>query len=103
MNTIVLRLKIDKNSSFLELQDSNREVILTSLEHKDVPFETLVDALQPERKLNTNPLYQIMFAWQNTRDASLELEGVNSEGVLIKFSLMTFHLICGKPMSVLKE
>lgn len=81
VNTIVIRQHIDRSESFNELLGRTRRVALDALEHQDLPFEKLVDILQPERLLNVNPVYQVLFAWQNTPRPPLAFEGVNAERV----------------------
>jgi amino acid adenylation domain-containing protein len=83
VNTIVFRLKINKTSSFNEILDQNKKVIIESLEHQNIPFEKLVDVIQPERQVNINPIYQVMFAWQNAPRPPIKLKGISSDRVLI--------------------
>lgn len=84
VNTIILRLRFDKSQSFKDLLHSTRKTSLEALAHHDLPFEKLVEILQPERKINVNPITQVLFAYQNTPRPPLDLEGIIPERVLIK-------------------
>ena len=59
VNDLVLRAEIDDNSSFAHFLSEHKETILSAYQHQHVPFELLVEAINPERSLNYNPLFQI--------------------------------------------
>jgi amino acid adenylation domain-containing protein len=76
VNTIVLRAKPSGGISFKELLESVREMALEAHAHQDLPFEWLVEALQPERNLSYAPLFQAMFALQNAPIRAAQLPGL---------------------------
>src|SRR5262249_49015777 len=65
VNTLALRVQLTENLSFIEVVRQIREVALQAFVHQDVPFEQVVQTLQPERDLSHSPLFQVMFMLQN--------------------------------------
>jgi amino acid adenylation domain-containing protein len=92
VNTIIIRLRFDRSLTFAGLLRAARKTTLDALAHQDLPFEILVDELHPERKINVNPVTQILFAYQNTPRPALDLEGIVPERVLIIDTVSPFDL-----------
>jgi amino acid adenylation domain-containing protein len=65
VNTLVLRSNLGGNPSFKELLARVKKTAIEAYTHQDLPFEKLVEALQPNRDLSYNPLFQVMFVLQN--------------------------------------
>lgn len=76
INTLPLRTDLGGNPTFRELLGRVREVTFEAYAHRDLPFELLVSRLQPERKANTTPLFQVWFVLDNTPARQFELPGV---------------------------
>ena len=72
VNALVLRVEVAGDPSVAELLAQVRGRSLAAFEHQDVPFEVLVERLNPTRSLTYHPLVQVVLAWQNT-DPSAEL------------------------------
>ncbi|MCF2150429.1 amino acid adenylation domain-containing protein [Desmonostoc muscorum LEGE 12446] len=82
VNTLVLRSKIKPEQGFGELLQQSRQTCLDAYAHQDIPFEYLVEQLQPERSLSHNPLFQVMIVLQNTEGAG---KNVSLSGLDIKW------------------
>ncbi|RKH54315.1 non-ribosomal peptide synthetase, partial [Corallococcus llansteffanensis] len=81
VNTLVLRSLVAPGASFHQLLQQVREAALGAYAHQDVPFERLVEDLRPQRDLTRPPLFQALFALQNTSMPSLQLPGLSLRGL----------------------
>ncbi|MFD6301380.1 condensation domain-containing protein, partial [Streptomyces sp. NPDC060235] len=92
INTLVLRTDLSGNPTFRQLIDRVREVDLGAFSNQDVPFEYLVEELNPARSMSRHPLFQVALAFQNQSRPDLQLPGVAlsieaSDGGAAKFDL----------------
>ena len=78
-NTIALRGDLSGNPSFADFLAQVRQTTLSAYAHQDLPFEMLVEKLQPERDLSRNPLVQVLFSLQNDSQSFLDLPGLTTE------------------------
>jgi amino acid adenylation domain-containing protein len=108
VNTLVLRTEVEGKLSFRELLRQVREVTLEAYVHQDIPFEKLVEELHPDRSLNVQPLFQVMFVLHNATSQSLELPGISVETVNVhngtsKFDiLLTYREESDRPAAVIE-
>ena len=84
VNTLVLRTQIKENPSFSDFLNQVQQIVLDAHAHQDVPFEQVVEALQPERSSSYNPLFQVMFALENFSLDALELPNMTMTPELVE-------------------
>ncbi|QCQ92200.1 non-ribosomal peptide synthetase [Rhodococcus sp. SGAir0479] len=92
VGTLVLRAEVDGAASFGELLAQVRETDLAAFAHADVPFERLVEVLDPARSQARHPLFQVMLTFQNLGQTSLELPGLTVSGVDFDAAVAKFDL-----------
>jgi amino acid adenylation domain-containing protein len=92
VNTLVLRTELSGELCFRELVHRVCQVALGAYAHQDIPFEKLVEDLQPERDMSHTPLFQVMFALQNTPLPTLELPGLSLTLVDVDNGMAKFDL-----------
>src|SRR5690606_712020 len=93
VNTLVLRTRVDVTATFDELLAHVREVDLGAFAHAEIPFERLVDVLAPVRTQAHNPLFQVMLAFQNLGQVSLQLPELSVTNVPLDNGLSKFDLV----------
>ncbi len=92
VNTLVLRSDLSGDLTFLDALTHVREVCLGAYAHQDIPFEQLVEELQPERDLSRSPLFQVMFTVQNTAQGGLDMAGMTRSPVTVNQTTAQFDL-----------
>ena len=92
VNTLVLRTDVSGDPTFRELLQRLREVTLGAYAHQDLPFEKLVEELQPERSLSYNPVFQVMFQLRNNPMPPLDLPGLTLSLLEVETNTTQFDL-----------
>jgi amino acid adenylation domain-containing protein/non-ribosomal peptide synthase protein (TIGR01720 family) len=93
VNTLVLRSTVDSSRTFDEFVADVRETVLDAFAHQDVPFERVVDDLQPARDTSRNPLFDVMLVLQNTPNQTPQLPGLSVEGMAPPVVTANFDLL----------
>ncbi|MFS8184445.1 amino acid adenylation domain-containing protein [Pseudovibrio denitrificans] len=92
VNTLALRFNFDEDITVSQLLAHARDTFLDSQDNQSVPFEQVVDALNPQRSLSYTPLFQTMFAWQTLDDATLRFADLKHEPFSVPRSASQFDL-----------
>ncbi|MCT9078846.1 non-ribosomal peptide synthetase [Streptomyces fulvoviolaceus] len=96
LNTLVLRTDTSGDPTFRELLDRVRETDLAAYAHQDLPFEHLVDALNPPRSLARHPLFQVMLAFRPSAGPRLDFPGLHARALPVETGAtkvdLTFNL-----------
>jgi Condensation domain len=92
VGTLILRGDIDAESSFRQMLRQTRANTLEALAHQNTPFEKLVEAMEPDRNLNRNPLFQVMFILQNAPKQKVEIPGLAMQEIEFESGVAKFDL-----------
>ncbi|MEU6236010.1 amino acid adenylation domain-containing protein [Kitasatospora sp. NPDC047058] len=92
VNTLVLRTDTSGNPAFTELLDRVRTHDLAAYAHPDLPFERLVELVNPSRSLSRHPLFQVMLAFQESLNAEIDLPGLTGRAEIVPLGLAKFDL-----------
>ena len=83
VNTLVLKVDMSGDPTFRELLQRVRSVTLSGYEHQDLPFERLVEELNPQRNMNQNPLFQVGFTTDYERQQTLDIPGFSLPDLVV--------------------
>src|SRR5882762_537972 len=92
VNTLVIRADFTDNLTFRDLLRQIRNCSLEAYAHQDVPFEKLVEELAPERSMDTTPLFQVMFTFQNIPKQIFQISGLEMEELEFETGIAKFDL-----------
>ena len=94
VNTLVLRTDLAGDPTFIEILRRVRDVTLGAYDHQELPFEKLVEELQPARIASGVPFLQVIFALQQTLDQDLQLPGLDLQVLEVDTQTAKFDLTC---------
>ncbi len=93
INTLVIRADVHDNPTVSTLLQRIKETMIGAYDHQDLPFETLVEKLDPERSMSHSPLFQTMLVFNNAPVGALKLPGVELELIEFENKTTKFDLI----------
>ena len=92
VNIIVLRLQGDKDDNILDIINKTKKVALDCFDNQEVPFDKVVNAINPVRNNNISPLFQVMLAYQNIPEPKLNLDNIISRVDQVNINKAKFDL-----------
>lgn len=95
VNTVPLRVNVDEEETFATHLERCRKVALGAFAHQELPFELLVEALNPQRSLGYSPLVQIMFTLNNGGGGEIRLDGATCAPIEMNAPIAKFDLTVG--------
>lgn len=92
VNTIPIRTKFNNNLSFQEFLSQVKQEVLSCIEHESYPYEKLIEELHIKRNTSNNPLFDVMFSYQNYEETTLSIPGLNIEKIELGVVASKFDL-----------
>lgn len=92
VNTIPVRLKIDETQTISSFIDDTKNILLESIAHQEVPFERIVEVVNPERYSNVNPIFQVAVQWISYSAKPLKFVDFEAELVNVKEGISPFDI-----------
>ncbi len=92
VNTLALRSKIETGKTFIEFLNEIKTTTLDAYRNQDMPFEKIVDVLEPERNMAYSPIFQTFIAFQNFPESELTMSGIHIEPFSFKSTISKFDL-----------
>ncbi|KAG0199061.1 hypothetical protein BGX28_007605 [Mortierella sp. GBA30] len=92
VNTLALRVDLSAEPTMRNLLDRVRRSTLAAYEHQDIPFEQVVEIVQPPRRMDHTPLFQVMFSWQNTEVDEWIMPGLQADAFNLDYEVLKYDL-----------
>ncbi|KAF9195382.1 hypothetical protein BGZ49_003057, partial [Haplosporangium sp. Z 27] len=95
VNTLALRIDLSGQPTIRDLLEYVRQCTLTAHDNQDLPFEQVVEIIQPPRRMDHTPLFQVMFAWQSNETSVWNLQDLQATNYAIHNPVVKFDLELG--------
>ncbi|MEI6050238.1 MAG: amino acid adenylation domain-containing protein, partial [Bacteroidota bacterium] len=92
VNTIVVRMQFENQLTIRDIIRRTNDTTMNAMAHQDLPFEKVVEIVNPERSTTANPLFQVAFDWQNNLGEPFKLKGIETESVKAKDRTSIFDI-----------
>ncbi|KAG0195563.1 hypothetical protein BGX28_001088, partial [Mortierella sp. GBA30] len=92
VNTLALRVDLSGEPNVEQLLERVRKTTIAAQAHQDLPFEKIIEIIQPPRRTDQTPLFQVLFAWQNNDSGSLQLHDVEAVPEGLQYNISKFDL-----------
>jgi amino acid adenylation domain-containing protein/FkbM family methyltransferase len=93
MNTVVLRTDLSGDPNFVDILDRTQKVTLDAFDNQDLPFDCLVDELNPTRSLNTSALFQFLFLFETANSSPIVLPNIVSTPINLALGTARFDIV----------
>jgi non-ribosomal peptide synthetase component F len=79
VNTLVIRNQINSENTFIEFLKTLKNKVLSSFDNQEIPFETIIEHIHPDRNMGITPLFQVMFSYQKDPKATIQISNLSIE------------------------
>ncbi len=93
MNTLVLKTNLHDIDNFQQVLDATKQVTLDAFDNQDLPFEYLVEQLNPDRSLNNSPIFQFLFLYETGKSSLINLRGLKTTPVNLPLGTARFEIV----------
>uniref|UniRef100_UPI0009B8455B hybrid non-ribosomal peptide synthetase/type I polyketide synthase n=1 Tax=Paenibacillus polymyxa TaxID=1406 RepID=UPI0009B8455B len=93
MNTLIMRIDVAEEPTFLELLERVRDVAIEAFEHQEYPFDKLVEEVQPDRSVSQSPLFQVLFLFETVKSSLIQLPGLQTASIQVPLGTSRFDIV----------
>ncbi|KAG0007691.1 hypothetical protein BGZ81_004655, partial [Podila clonocystis] len=92
VNTLALRIDVSGGPNVEQILKRVHKAAVGAQEHQDLPFEQVVEVMQPSRRMDQTPLFQVMFVWQSNEKSSLQLHTLEARAEDTQYEALKFDI-----------